>query len=383
MECCLCNEIYDENQYKPYSINPCGHHFCLKCINNLKSKSCPYCRGVIKSKTLNRGILDMMKSKEKLLTDEPNRKRIKLLKSSLVEEVENLLTDWKLKKDNLLLQFKNEIRSFKETVTLDKLTKVKKIEVDSEKILNILNQTENVYNRDARLEIENYAKNIQKRIELINESTESKEALENADNLKEEIVLHLANIKKGDVFFPHLVYSNNLNGEYAIGNLLKREKTGKLIPIKSEFEIIPVIESRSEATFQLELNNFSKFKESFETRSSSIPCIVGDLGWKIQAISLWDKDEDFVLGFFVQCANERNSPNRSISATVELKLLNLKNKEQSKVIKLICLFDEKQNSWGYSPFISMNEIINPINDFYDPKNDLVFLEVGINLNSSI
>ena len=58
MECSICQEDYNENENKPYLINPCGHCMCLKCLYRLSSPLCPHCRGKIESRTINRGILD-------------------------------------------------------------------------------------------------------------------------------------------------------------------------------------------------------------------------------------------------------------------------------------------------------------------------------------
>ena len=60
MECLLCFEFYDDGKHKPHSINPCGHHFCATCLDKIKNKTCPTCRGNIQSKTLNRGILELI-----------------------------------------------------------------------------------------------------------------------------------------------------------------------------------------------------------------------------------------------------------------------------------------------------------------------------------
>ena len=60
-------------------------------------------------------------------------------------------------------------------------------------------------------------------------------------------------------------------------------------------------ESRAEATFQLVINDFSKFKDSRESRLSPTPCIVRNLPWKILAMSKQLNNREFVLGYFLQC----------------------------------------------------------------------------------
>jgi hypothetical protein len=74
MECAICQDAYNENENKPYLINPCGHCMCLKCLNRLLQQVCPHCRGKIESRTINRGILDFVYTFKSLssLTKSPN-----------------------------------------------------------------------------------------------------------------------------------------------------------------------------------------------------------------------------------------------------------------------------------------------------------------------
>ena len=60
MNCSVCNEAYNESENKPLTLNPCGHCFCLACLNSLKNQACPKCRAHIKSKIINFAILDML-----------------------------------------------------------------------------------------------------------------------------------------------------------------------------------------------------------------------------------------------------------------------------------------------------------------------------------
>ena len=61
MDCSICNEDFNEKVHRPISLNPCGHSFCLKCINQLPNQVCPNCRIDIQSKTVNYGIMNMLK----------------------------------------------------------------------------------------------------------------------------------------------------------------------------------------------------------------------------------------------------------------------------------------------------------------------------------
>ena len=68
MNCQICFENYNDTKVKPYSITPCGHTFCLKCLDNLIHSTpnkndlakCPKCRIPIIGKLMNFAILDVL-----------------------------------------------------------------------------------------------------------------------------------------------------------------------------------------------------------------------------------------------------------------------------------------------------------------------------------
>ncbi len=52
MNCNICFENYNDSTVKPFSITPCGHTFCEKCLDNLLANislpKCPKCKVQIK-----------------------------------------------------------------------------------------------------------------------------------------------------------------------------------------------------------------------------------------------------------------------------------------------------------------------------------------------
>ena len=58
MECGICNEDYNTDEYKPSIIRPCGHEMCSKCLSLFENKICPFCRGKIELESLNYGVLN-------------------------------------------------------------------------------------------------------------------------------------------------------------------------------------------------------------------------------------------------------------------------------------------------------------------------------------
>ena len=201
MECPLCFELYDEIQRKPFSINPCGHHFCNTCLGKINKKSCPTCRGKLQSKTVNRGLLDLINSETSIQNGiNHNNKKIKLLQNSLIEEVENLIGEWKSRKENEMKIFNKKIKSLIDDVENDKVLKISKIEADSQQIINRLRLVENNFNRDSLEEIESYFKRLKKSQEHIKDSNESKFALEHAEKVKEEIKVKSSAIQNLEEF---------------------------------------------------------------------------------------------------------------------------------------------------------------------------------------
>lgn len=51
--CEICLNNYDTISRKPYSLVPCGHTFCLSCMNQITSKICPTCRAIFQNKIPN------------------------------------------------------------------------------------------------------------------------------------------------------------------------------------------------------------------------------------------------------------------------------------------------------------------------------------------
>lgn len=118
-------------------------------------------------------------------------------------------------------------------------------------------------------------------------------------------------------------------------------------------------ESRAEATFQLVVEDFTKFKEMKESRLSPQPCVVRNLPWKILAMSKQTNNRDFALGFFLQCNAESESTRWSVCAVAELRLVHQTDPEKNFIKKIQHLFYLKENDWGFSPFITMKEILDP------------------------
>ena len=118
-------------------------------------------------------------------------------------------------------------------------------------------------------------------------------------------------------------------------------------------------ERRAEATFQLVIEDFTEFKEMKESKLSPNACIVRNMPWKILAESKQKDKGELALGFFLQCRGESESTNWSVRAVAELRLLHQTDPEKNLIKKFDHLFCLKEFDWGYLPFLTMKEILDP------------------------
>lgn len=77
MNCDICENKFDESDYKPYVLYPCSHTFCINCLNVWTEKTCPNCRLVIQDKNPNWMLMKLIAEIDKINSNCP-----KTLKSS-------------------------------------------------------------------------------------------------------------------------------------------------------------------------------------------------------------------------------------------------------------------------------------------------------------
>jgi len=135
-------------------------------------------------------------------------------------------------------------------------------------------------------------------------------------------------------------------------------------------------EARSEAVFRYTVHGFSKLKES----QLSPPCYVRNLPWKIMVMprtsQTQDRQTQRSLGFFLQCNGESESSSWSCYAVAELRLLNQKDVDGDMFCRKIQhLFYSKENDWGFSHFMSWQDVLDPEKGFI--KDDSITLEVHV------
>lgn len=134
-------------------------------------------------------------------------------------------------------------------------------------------------------------------------------------------------------------------------------------------------EARSEATFRFVVTDFSRLKESV----LSPPTYVRNLPWKIMVMPRTntgnDRQPTKSLGFFLQCNGESESSTWSCNATAELRIISQKEGVENFVRKIQHLFYGKENDWGFSHFMTWNDVLDPEKGFI--VNDSIILEVWV------
>lgn len=140
--------------------------------------------------------------------------------------------------------------------------------------------------------------------------------------------------------------------------------------------------NRSEASFQLIIDDFNSFRRNYEWRESSKPCIIKNIPWKINAKIEQTEDFDLALGFYVYPEFDDNKLRQNpISAEIKLKIIQDKSVVNSKV-KLYRRFLHKYTESigsGCPAFILLRDIMDPVNGLYDRRNDSITLETTVKI----
>ena len=146
MNCEICFERYNDRDIQPYSLIPCGHLFCIKCINQLKT--CATCRSEIKGTLINRGIsnlldLNLIPDPNRELKDSINKSKngLKELKGNLISKINEKKTLNKTKLDKIENEINYQSNNLHQLIDKNKndlLIKLKEIEKNSNSEFDVL-----------------------------------------------------------------------------------------------------------------------------------------------------------------------------------------------------------------------------------------------------
>lgn len=164
--------------------------------------------------------------------------------------------------------------------------------------------------------------------------------------------------------------NNCHNGSDGQGAMNGEAKT----PASANDEEMEEDESRSEATFQFVVENFSKMDESV----LGPQCVVRNLPWKIMAMPRKNNqsvERQKSLGFFLQCNGDTESTAWSCHASAELRMLKWDPEGEPCKRNIQHLFYHKENDWGFSHFMAWQDVVDPANGYI--KEDKIILEAHI------
>ena len=126
---------------------------------------------------------------------------------------------------------------------------------------------------------------------------------------------------------------------------------------------------RSEATFKFTVPDFHKLSESVTSPST----YVRGLPWKILVMPRPGHDNRTKnLGYFLQCNAENESTSWSCHGSAELRILPAKEGVEMIEKKIDHIFYCKENDWGFSTFMSWNDVTNPEKGYISSDKKVTF-----------
>jgi hypothetical protein len=189
MDCAICFNKYDNDKHKPYSIAPCGHSFCISCLNRIESsltaKKCPVDRTEIENKVINRGIMDLITSPSSNKT----KSILNSLKKSLLAEMKKLEKEMDATCTKKLKHIEELADSIRTEIEKDKIEKISCLERDAKIVLNKLDEVKKNLAQQCNDEINaNFFSHLIKSSQkLVQEADSSKAATENSENIKKQM----------------------------------------------------------------------------------------------------------------------------------------------------------------------------------------------------
>lgn len=208
MNCEICIEKYNDKENKPYSLIPCGHSFCIKCINRLKVKQCPKCRIEINAKLLNRALIDLLDLN--LIQDTNYELKIAIKKST--NEFNELKEKFYLKLNQKQMYFNDKIIKIEKEIDLQSNKIVDLISLNKNKLLNelsIIKDDLNIYLKSFFESVETDSKNDIFKLELA-------ESYEEIKKSKKELDLKLTSLDKFELVFHFDSFNHDENSYHQL-----------------------------------------------------------------------------------------------------------------------------------------------------------------------
>ena len=213
-ECTICLNKYDANDYKPCIISPCGHYLCSFCIT--KINSCPLCRTKIRSKILNRHILNLIELEK---TEKP-MSNFQLLKKSLMDDVLKLENDLETARDKFTKKTQDLSSQMKKDIEIQKQSRIAAIERDAKELLDKVNDNEKIIMEKLNSKTACFGNSNKEDITMLENALTSISAYKIAENIKEKFSKHVKIFEDSSFSFSFIARSS-LNGQNQIGEIFK------------------------------------------------------------------------------------------------------------------------------------------------------------------
>uniref|UniRef100_A0A914HZ66 MATH domain-containing protein n=1 Tax=Globodera rostochiensis TaxID=31243 RepID=A0A914HZ66_GLORO len=127
------------------------------------------------------------------------------------------------------------------------------------------------------------------------------------------------------------------------------------------------------------VSEFMRWDKNRGRQLSEEAVYIRGLPWKIYADppTLPDSAQKW-LSFFLQCNAENTDYNWSCAGSITLRIVSQKKGKKDRTRKISRhIFQATDNDWGFSQFMTFEELMDPDNGWYDAKNDTVILSAEV------
>lgn len=224
MNCQVCFENYNDKENRPYTITPCGHSFCTKCLDSLTDKSCPKCRREINDKIINYAILDLL---DLNLVPDINATLKKSI-NSCFNEIDELKDTYQAKLNTKLSENQNQIQIVKNAINKQANNITKMINNSKKELImeadSIMNNSNSKLSDSFENDLTNKSIEYKAKISTLNqfEKIELNTLYEDLIQTKDELILKIDLLNKFNnsvKFEPNKQLNSNL-----IGSLISNVK---------------------------------------------------------------------------------------------------------------------------------------------------------------
>lgn len=342
---------------------PCGFKCNYKEIFDKQDKfSCPVCKS---HEISTEECFNMTRNKLKI-----NQTKLDLQQQSLCEKLKNLQhfkIDPSFHIDENYSQLKNQIDLRREEIKILLNKKIDDycenlfLQIDQDKQLKLNEFKKKIDKLDSERELDT-SNNIPKNLDINSKLDLIDEKLKNLDNKINDIDKTIAILNDKSLVL------NQSSQSWDVAQIF-----GELGP---QLEFNPVKDAfQTETTFQLLVKNFSKFKEGKILETYSKPVRIENFEWSIHVKQTKQFSGKMALECCLKYRTLTKHNELPLNLTAEIRLLNQSHPDKHLVIKFKNF--EKNDQYGYSYLMLMDEILEPEKGFYTISTDTITIEAWV------